>query len=95
MVVGLLRLDMRLHGCQNLKQKRGVVQKVLSRCRNRFPVSAAEIGHQDLWQRAEFGFAVLNTSEQVIAPILERLEEEVASSGDVEIIDVDTEYIHC
>lgn len=94
MVIGVLQLDLRLHGPQNLKQKRGVIQKLLARCRNRFPASCAEVGHQDLWQRSQLGFAVVNSSEQVIAPILTRIEDEVLASGEVDLIHAETEFIH-
>lgn len=95
MVVGILRIDLRLHGVHNLKEKRGVVQKLLARCRNRYPVSCAEVEHQDLWQRTVLGFAVLSSTEQVVAPILERLESDVADSGLAELIDSEIEFIHC
>lgn len=94
MVVGVLQLDLHLHGPHSLKQKRGLLQKVLSRCRNRFPASCAEVGHQDLWQRALLGFAVVGTAEQVVAPILSRLEAEVLACAEVELIDAATEFIH-
>ncbi len=94
MVIGVLQLDLRLHGPQNLKQKRGVLQKLLARCRNRFPVSCAEVGSQDLWQRALLGFAVVNSSEQVAAAILSRLEEDVLASGVVDLISAETEFVH-
>lgn len=95
MVVGVLQLDLHLHGPQSLKQKRGVVQKLLAKARNRFPASCAEVGHQDLWQRALLGFAVVSNSEKVLAPILARLEEELVGSAEVELIEAVIEYIHC
>lgn len=94
MVVGVLQLDLRLHGPQNLKQKRGLVQKLLSRCRNHFPASCAEVGHQDLWQRTLLGFAVVNASEQIVAPILTRIEQDVLANADVDLLNADLEYIH-
>ncbi len=94
MVIGVLQLDLRLYGTQNLKQKRGVIQKILARCRNRFPASCAEIGHQDLWQRALLGFAVISSSEQVVAPILTRIEDEVLASAELDLINADSEIIH-
>jgi len=92
MVVGVLQLDLHLHGVHSLKEKRGVVRRLLARCRNRYPVSAAEVGHQDLWQRTLIGVALVSSSEAVIAPILERLEEEL--HGEAEVIDVALEYLH-
>lgn len=94
MVIGVLQLDLRLHGPQSLKQKRGVIQKLLARCRNHFPASCAEVGHQELWQRSLLGFAVISTSEQVVAPILTRIEDEVLASGELDLIHADVEIIH-
>lgn len=94
MVIGVLQVELRLHGPQSLKQKRGVIRKILARCRNRFPASCAEIGHQDLWQRSLLGFAVINSSEQVVAPVLARIEDEIQDHGDVDLINVETEFIH-
>ena len=94
MVIGVLQLDLRLHGPQSLKQKRSVIQKVLARCRNRFPASCAEVGHQELWQRALLGFAVVSSSEQVVAPILTRIEDEVLVSGELDLVNAETEFIH-
>ena len=94
MVIGVLQLDLRLHGPQSLKQKRSVIQKVLARCRHRFPASCAEVGHQELWQRALLGFAVISSSEQVVAPILTRIEDEVLVSGELDLVNAETEFIH-
>lgn len=94
MVIGVLQLDLRLHGPQSLKQKRSIIQKVLSRCRNRFPASCAEIDHQDLWQRSLIGFAVVSTSEQLLAPMMARIENEVLDCNDVDLINAELEFIH-
>jgi len=94
MVIGVLQIDLRLHAPQSLKQKRGMIRKILTRCRNRFPASCAEIGHQDLWQRSLLGFAVINTSEQIVAPILARIEDDILDNSEVDLINTDTEFIH-
>jgi len=92
MVVGVLQLDLHLHGVHSLKEKRGVVRRLLARCRNRYPVSAAEVGHLELWQRTLIGVALVSSSEAVIAPILERLEDDL--HGEAEVIAAEVEYIH-
>lgn len=94
MVIGVLQLDLRLHGPQSLKQKRGVVQKLLARSRSRFPASCSEVGHQELWQRTLLGFAVVSNSEHVVAPILSKIEEELLGSGEVDLINAEVEIIH-
>ncbi len=94
MVVGVLRLHLLVHGSQNLKQKRAVVKSILGRCRVRFPVSCAEIDHQDLWQRAALGFAILENSEASAHQVLQKLIEEVERIGLAEIVGQDIEFIH-
>ncbi len=67
MVVGVLRLDLRLFKVQSLKQKRSVVSRILSRLRSRYPVSAAEVGSLDLLQRTQLGISMTaGTEEQSI-----------------------------
>jgi hypothetical protein len=43
-----------------LKEKRAVVRSLIARLRSRLGLSAAEVGAQDLLQRAEVGFAVVS-----------------------------------
>ncbi len=59
MVVGLGIITFRLHDCRSLKGKRKVVKSIISRLRNNFNVSAAEVGANDIYQRAEIGFALV------------------------------------
>lgn len=94
MVVGVLRLDLILHAPQSLKEKRGIVQKLLGRCRSRFPISAAETGMQDLWQRAEVGISMVAAGEDVIRQTFDRVEEEILRSGLADIGDSTMEFLH-
>lgn len=94
MVVGIVKLDLFLHTPQNLKEKRGIVRKILGRCRERFPVSGAEVGHHDLWQRTQIGFAVVSQSEAEADSVFSRLENEIASIGLADVTARDIEFIH-
>lgn len=94
MVVGVLRVTLHLEAASNLKEKRGIIQRLLARCRNRFPVSAAETGHQDIWHTAELGMAMVSNSERIVAAQLERIEGEIEASGLAEIVAAEVEYLH-
>lgn len=94
MVVGVLRMELVFPLPQNLKEKRAILRKLLGRCRVRFPVSAAEVDHQDLWQRATLGFAVVEQSEKKIDPIFSKIEQEILSSGLAEIANREQEFLH-
>jgi len=94
MVVGILRLDLILYSPGSLKEKRGVVRSILGRCRSRFPVSCAETGLLDLWQRAELGFAMVEQEEVAIRRVFDLVEEEIGRSGAAEVGERLVEFFH-
>lgn len=94
MVVGVCRLDLLLYGPQSLKEKRGIIKRILGRCRERFPVSAAETGMQDLWQRAEIGLAMVAVDEPAIQQVFSRVENDITRLGSAEITARDVEILH-
>ncbi len=94
MVVGVLRLELILHAPQNLKEKRGIVRKILDRCRVRFPVSCAETDFQDTWQRSGLGFTMVGGDEGYIHATFTRIEEEILRTGLAEIGGRDVEFLH-
>lgn len=57
--VAVCLLEIHIPEATSLKQKRQVVESLVKRLRNRFNLSAAEVGHRDLWQRSELGLAAV------------------------------------
>jgi len=94
MVVGVLRLDIRLYEIQSLKQKRSHVNRILARLRSRFPVSAAEVGCLDLLQRVVLGLSMTAAEESHVASIFNKVEEELYSSGFAELLNSEIEFLH-
>ena len=47
MVLGLLKVEYRLHGNESLKDKRRVANSLKQKVRNKFNVSIAEVGSED------------------------------------------------
>ncbi len=94
MVVGVLRVDLFLYDPQSLKEKRSIVKRILGRCRERFSVSAAETGLQELWQRTELGFVMVASDEDVVREVFFKVEEEIARIGLGDITERMTEYLH-
>lgn len=94
MVVGVLRLELMLHDTASLKQKRSVIKRALSRCRNRFPVSCAETGLQDYKQSSQLGFAVVAGSEADAHSLFEQIVREIELIDLVDIVDRFIEFLH-
>jgi uncharacterized protein YlxP (DUF503 family) len=81
-----LSLDLRLHDCRSLKDKRSVVKSILQGAQSRFAVSAAEVADQDKWQRAGLGFAVVSSSYRHATEVLENVERFVLSFPQVDVL---------
>lgn len=63
MFVGICTIRLRLQGNSSLKGKRRALRTITDRVKNKFNVSIAEVDHQDLWQRAELGVAIVSNDK--------------------------------
>jgi uncharacterized protein YlxP (DUF503 family) len=87
MHVVALELDLHLPSCHSLKEKRGVLKSILNGAQNRFGVAAAEVAHQDKWQRAGLGFACVSGSAGHADDVMAKVERFVYSFPEVEVIE--------
>lgn len=60
MNVSVCRIELRLPENHSLKGKRQVIQSIITRVKNKFNVSVAEVDNQDLWQLATLGVACVS-----------------------------------
>jgi uncharacterized protein YlxP (DUF503 family) len=79
MFVGTARAEFHIPGAASLKAKRSVVQGLKQRITSRFNVSVAEVDHQDLWQRATLGVAVVSGDGAVVEQVLTEIRRLVES----------------
>jgi len=94
MVVGVVHIDLRLFDVQSLKQKRSQISRILNRLRSRFSISIVEVGHHDLLQRTVLGGSVTGGTEAIVRSVFRKIEEELYSSGAVELINLETEFLN-
>jgi uncharacterized protein YlxP (DUF503 family) len=87
MVVGTLRLDVHIPAADSLKAKRSVLNHVKERVRHRFNASIGEVGHQDLWQRATLGVAVVGESPGVLDRVLHEILSMIEREGRLAVLD--------
>lgn len=80
MVVGMCRFDLRLGEGRSLKAKRKVLRGLIDRLRERFNAAVAEVGSNDLWQRAEVGVAVVGNDARHVQSMLDAVTAAVAST---------------
>ncbi len=94
MVIGSGIIIFRLHDCRSLKGKRKIVKSVISRLRNNFNVSVAEVGSNDIHQRAEIGFVLVGNNKAVINSKIDKIFNLADELGLAEIIDTKMEILN-
>ena len=94
MHVCVCKLRLQLPGTSSLKGKRQIVQSLISRIRNKFNVSIAEVEELDSWQNTVLAVSCVSNSkrhgEEVIAKVISYIE---GTRGDVLITDIDRETL--
>jgi len=93
MNVGVLTLELVVYEALSLKDKRRVVKSIKERLRNRFNVSAAEIGHLESRQRSTLGLAMVSNDARFIHSSFDRIVEFVRRNGAVSLVDFERELL--
>jgi uncharacterized protein YlxP (DUF503 family) len=86
MVVGVLRLTLVVPGARSLKEKRHALRKITDRVRARFNVSIAEVGENDVWQRAVIGVAAVANDRSFVNEVLDKVVRDVQTLGVAEMV---------
>ena len=76
-IVGLCTIDIQIAESGSLKQKRQTLRSVISRVRNEFNVSIAEVDHQDSWQLATLAIVAVSNDLAYLQGLLERAVQAV------------------
>ncbi|HEY5848011.1 MAG TPA: DUF503 domain-containing protein [Microlunatus sp.] len=85
MWVGALEFDLVLGDVHSLKEKRSVVRPIIADLAKRYPVSVAEVGHQNLHRRAHVGLAVVGGDRAHLVEVLDAIERRVAGRPEIEL----------
>jgi len=93
MVIGVCKLDLRIPENHSLKEKRHVLRKLIDRVRHRFNVAIAEVGDNDLWQRAEMGFCTVGNDRRHINSSLDKIVYFIEQMNLVEMVRTEIEII--
>ena len=87
MFVGIVRVELHVPAARSLKDKRSVVRALKDRIRSRTSAAVAEVDHQDLWQRAALGVAVVSGDAGHVAELLQDVRGIIESRPDAVVLD--------
>jgi uncharacterized protein YlxP (DUF503 family) len=95
MIVGICHLDVIIPENHSLKGKRQVIKKIIDRVRNRFNISIAEVGDNELWQRSQLGMSLVGNDRRFVNSYLDRVVNFIEALNIVDIAHSELEIINC
>ncbi len=94
MIVGISEITLHLPESHSLKDKRQVLQSVMTRVRQRFGVAIAEVGENDVWQIAKLGVSCVSNSNQHADEILNHVRRYIEETRpDLVVTNADSEVM--
>jgi uncharacterized protein YlxP (DUF503 family) len=87
--IGVARFEIFIPEATSLKDKRGVLRRILSVVTKKYNVSIAEVDYQDLWQRSALGISCVSGTMGQCRKILQEVEKAVGRNAvdGAEIVD--------
>jgi hypothetical protein len=85
-IVGLCTVELFIPESQSLKDKRQVLLSLKDRLREKFNLSVAEVGEQDLWQKAVLGLACVANEARYVNQVCDQALNLIRAVPAVEIV---------
>lgn len=86
---GVARVDLRLPGADGLKAKRALLNRARAALTDELGVSVAEVGAQDVWQRAVLGISIAASTATGVDRVLERVTAVLERDPRLEVLTVE------
>ena len=94
MNIGVCKIELRLPENLSLKSKRRVLKSITTRVSNKFNVSVAEVGDQDLWQLATIGICYVSNNSRHTNEVLSKVVGFIVDSQfEVELLNYEIELL--
>lgn len=81
-------LSFKIYDSYSLKDKRSTVKSLIKRIHNRYNVSIAEVGEQDMLNVSKIGIAITSSSQLIAQQMLDAIIEEIEAHYEIEIFDI-------
>jgi uncharacterized protein YlxP (DUF503 family) len=95
MNTGVCKIKLHIPGSQSLKDKRRIVKSIISKLRNQYNISIAEVDDQDLWQLTTLGISCVSNNGQHIDETITRIINFIGQNyPELEVVSQEIEIIH-
>ena len=89
----LLRAHIDIPGAHSLKEKRRVVKSLKESTVARMNVSVAEVGQQEVWNRAELAFVTVAAEHDVVEKRVSKIVHRLETGSDWILLELKTEHL--
>ena len=93
MIVGTIVVDLNLPGVNSLKEKRRRLKPLLARLQNRFNISVAEVGLNDIHRSAQIGVALVSNDKVHVDQVISNIVSAIASNPEINMVDYRVEIL--
>ena len=94
MIIAAAMITLVIPGNDSLKGKRRVVKSLIERVRHKFDAAVAEVGDNDLWQKAKIGVALVGNDAHLLEARLQQIMKFIENQHQAEIIDSQVELCY-
>ena len=94
MIIVAARLTLMIPENASLKGKRRVVKSLIEKVRHKFEAAVAEVGDNDLWQKAKIGVALVGNDRQLLEARLQQIMKFMENQHLAEIVDSQVELCY-
>ncbi|MCR1933815.1 DUF503 domain-containing protein [Clostridium tepidum] len=93
MIIGTAKIYLYANWIHSLKEKRMIVKSVISKTKNKFNVSIAEVEMQDIHQNIVIGIACVSNSSKQADSIIQNVVNYIEGNTEAIVSKVETEII--
>ncbi len=86
MYVGIGFIKIRIYDAYSLKDRRQVLNSVVTKLQNKFNLSVSIVDSGDVWNLAEIGTAVVSSSKQLIESMYQKIDDILEDDHRFEVI---------
>ncbi|HLE38748.1 MAG TPA: DUF503 domain-containing protein [Acidimicrobiia bacterium] len=87
-----LRIELHINESQSLKAKRAVLRPLISRL-EKMRVAVSEVDHQDAWQFATIGVAVVAPQRRRLDEMIESVKRALYADPRLEVVEVSVSHL--
>lgn len=92
MTIALLQAAISIPEARSLKDKRRVIKSLKDRTVANMNVSVAEVGSQEVWNRAELAFVTVAAEKQVAEKRLSEIAAQLERNREWVLLEIKTEF---